>query len=296
METANMSEGEQELRAYLAQSLNLETRDSAMDSDVKGGFAVLPTAMANEWIKEKDKYTFVRKYARKFVCRNAHEFRAPSLGTEAQSATWGNQELGTGTADDTMRIEARNFSPKPLNHKILVSKKLVRASEMGVIDFIIDISQTSQLVQCIMGNHESLFLDFLNGADIRPFLINGGGKTLQSYRTITFAEKSQWIPAEHISFLKSLTLWIELEEYYLVHAGFKPGVDVRNQNFQDMIWIRDPFLFSEYDFGKKVIFGHTPFTEPFIMDNKIGLDTGAVYGNKLTCLELPSMRFYSVEA
>jgi len=28
--------------------------------------------------------------------------------------------------------------------------------------------------------------------------------------------------------------------------------------------------------------------------NKIGIDTGAVYGNKLTCVELPALLFYSV--
>ncbi|MBW1801732.1 MAG: serine/threonine protein phosphatase, partial [Deltaproteobacteria bacterium] len=155
---------------------------------------------------------------------------------------------------------------------------------------------TSDLVQCIMGNHESIFLDFLNGADIRAFLVNGGDTTLQSYRAATDAAQHQLVPAEHVTFLKSLKLWIELEDYFVVHAGFQPGVDIRSQSLQDLIWIRDPFLFSEYDFGKKVIFGHTPFSEPFIMDNKIGLDTGAVYGNKLTCLELPAMRFYSVNA
>ncbi|HIC85094.1 MAG TPA: serine/threonine protein phosphatase, partial [Desulfobacterales bacterium] len=37
------------------------------------------------------------------------------------------------------------------------------------------------------------------------------------------------------------------------------------------------------------------FYEPFIMDNKIGIDTGAVYGNRLTCLELPEVRFHWVE-
>jgi serine/threonine protein phosphatase 1 len=62
------------------------------------------------------------------------------------------------------------------------------------------------------------------------------------------------------------------------------------------LWIREPFIFSEYDFGKKIIFGHTPFTLPLMMDNKIGLDTGAVYGNKLTCLEIPSIEFHYVEA
>ena len=166
----------------------------------------------------------------------------------------------------------------------------------GVIDYLIDISHTSDRVQCIMGNHESVFLDFLNGADMWTFLSNGGGTTLRSYRGLRTGEDAHIIPAEHVTFLRSLKPWIELEDYYVVHAGFQPGVDVRSQSFQDLIWIREPFLFSEYDFGKPVIFGHTPFSEPFIMDNKIGLDTGAVFGNKLTCLELPARRFYSVDA
>jgi serine/threonine protein phosphatase 1 len=89
---------------------------------------------------------------------------------------------------------------------------------------------------------------------------------------------------------------IELEDYYIVHAGLRPGIGIRDQSETDRLWIRDSFIFSDYDFGKKIIFGHTPFSFPFIMDNKIGLDTGAVYGNKLTCLEIPSGKFHSVEA
>ena len=63
-----------------------------------------------------------------------------------------------------------------------------------------------------------------------------------------------------------------------------------------MTWIREPFIHSDFDFGKSVIFGHTPFYEPLIMKNKIGLDTGAVFHNRLTCLELPEVKFHSVEA
>ena len=62
-----------------------------------------------------------------------------------------------------------------------------------------------------------------------------------------------------------------------------------------MLWIRNDFIDSTYDFGKKVIFGHTPLDKPLIEKNKIGIDTGAVYGQKLTCLELPKEKFYSVE-
>ena len=99
-----------------------------------------------------------------------------------------------------------------------------------------------------------------------------------------------------MAFLKSLRPWVELEEYYVVHAGMQPGVEIERQSLEDLVWIREPFIFSDYDFGKRVIFGHTPFSEPLVLKNKIGLDTGAVYGNRLTCLELPSFVFHQVEA
>lgn len=166
----------------------------------------------------------------------------------------------------------------------------------GVIDYILDISRLSPFVECLMGNHESILLDFLEGRDFTTFLLNGGATTLNSYRLYHPTGTGSLIPESHLSFLKSLRSWIELDDYYVVHAGFRPGVELGAQSREDLLWIRDSFIFSDYDFGKKVIFGHTPFSEPLIMENKIGLDTGAVYGNKLTCLELPSLRFHSVEA
>ena len=162
----------------------------------------------------------------------------------------------------------------------------------GVIDFIIELSLISPNVQCLMGNHERLFINYLDGEEDGMFLFNGGVSTLNSYTVNGKIE----IPKEHLSFLNSLKAMIELEDYYIVHAGFKPGIEIRNQSENDRLWIREPFIFSDYDFGKKIIFGHTPFTLPLMMENKIGLDTGAVYGNKLTCLEIPSIEFYYVEA
>jgi serine/threonine protein phosphatase 1 len=60
-----------------------------------------------------------------------------------------------------------------------------------------------------------------------------------------------------------------------------------------MLWIRDKFLHSRHDFGKPVVFGHTPLGEPMVESNKIGIDTGAVFGNTLTCVQLPDMVFFS---
>jgi serine/threonine protein phosphatase 1 len=166
----------------------------------------------------------------------------------------------------------------------------------GVIDYILEISKTSERVECLMGNHEMSFLDFLSGADVRTFLANGGASTLESYQRGERWNSNLLVPHEHILFLKSLKPWIELDDYYVVHAGFRPGVDLSRQSLEDLVWIRDPFIYSKYDFGKRVIFGHTPFHAPLIMENKIGLDTGAVFGNRLTCLELPSLVFHYVKA
>jgi len=162
----------------------------------------------------------------------------------------------------------------------------------GVIDYILGLKKRSQNIQCLMGNHEELFLNYINGDDEGSFLYNGGVSTLTSY----YEGGGREIDPDHIDFLNSLQLMIELDEYYIVHAGFKPGVNVADQSVKDTLWIREPFIFSDYDFGKRIIFGHTPFSSPLVMDNKIGLDTGAVFGNKLTCLEIPALKFYSVEA
>jgi serine/threonine protein phosphatase 1 len=166
----------------------------------------------------------------------------------------------------------------------------------GVIDYILDLKKESSRVQCIMGNHENILLDFLNTGEPRLLIINGGIPTLESYQAANENEDDPLIPPEHVAFFKDLIPYIELEDYYVVHAGFRPGVPIEDQSLEDLIWIREPFIFSNHDFGKTVIFGHTPIAEPLMMDNKIGLDTGAVYGNRLTCLELPRMKFHSVEA
>lgn len=166
----------------------------------------------------------------------------------------------------------------------------------GVVDYLLGLSKSSSRVECLKGNHEAMFLDFLLGKNREMFLANGGWKTLASYGIYDPKTDESSIPPDHLAFYKSLKLYLEMDEYYIVHAGFSPGLAIKKQTEEDMIWIRRSFIYSDYDFGKKVIFGHTPFNEPLITNNKIGLDTGAVYGNKLTCLELPEERFYAIEA
>lgn len=166
----------------------------------------------------------------------------------------------------------------------------------GVVDFVLNLKKQSSLVRCLGGNHEKMLLDYLSGVDRQSFLMNGGDATLRSYKQARTMVNETLFPRPHIDFFTSLLPMIELDDYYIVHAGFRPYIKIEDQDFDDMIWIRDEFIYSDYDFGKVVIFGHTAFEKPMIMKNKIGIDTGAVYGNCLTCLELPGEKFHSVKA
>ena len=71
-----------------------------------------------------------------------------------------------------------------------------------------------------------------------------------------------------------------------VHAGVRPGVPLDAQDPDDLVWIREPFLSSDADFGKVVVHGHTPAEAPEVRPNRINVDTGAFFTGRLTCLVL----------
>jgi len=166
-----------------------------------------------------------------------------------------------------------------------------------VVSEIIHLQETSPRVITLMGNHEQMFLASLTGSKNEFFLKMGGDATLASYGIQPPYNRkiAAEIPASHLHFFQNLLMLWEDENYIYVHAGLKPGVHLSQQPAHWCCWARDNFINTQYDFGKQVIFGHTPFDEPYIDQYKIGIDTGAVYGGKLTCLVLPDMEFVTVK-
>jgi len=164
-----------------------------------------------------------------------------------------------------------------------------------VVDFILDLKKKLNVI-CLRGNHEQMLLTYHLYNSYKDFyLINGGKSTIMSYGLVdTEMGKRIDIPPEHLDFFRGLIPYHETEDYIFVHAGLKPGVDLYKQDPTDMLWIRYDFIDSDYDFGKKIVFGHTPMPKPLFTAGKIGIDTGAVYGGKLTCVQLPEETIYQV--
>lgn len=167
-------------------------------------------------------------------------------------------------------------------------------SAYDVVDFLLNLKDLHPEIIFLRGNHEAMFDGFLSGKDRYTYLVNGGQQTLESYLKQGPDVKGPPIPRRHRRFFEGLSMYHETEEFIFVHAGLRPGVPLEKQKREDMLWIREKFIRSNYNFGKRVVFGHTPFTEPLVQKNKIGIDTGAVYGNKLTCVRLPALEFIQV--
>jgi serine/threonine protein phosphatase 1 len=164
-----------------------------------------------------------------------------------------------------------------------------------VVDYVIRLKSKAPPGQviCLKGNHEAMFLDFLEGGPAEMFIFNGGRATVEGYWGGAWvAREGLALPPDHAQFFQDLELFYETPDYIFVHGGLKPGVPLAEQVEDDLLWIRGEFITSQEDFGRQVIFGHTPFKQPLLMPNKIGIDTGAVYGNFLTALKLPEEKFF----
>ena len=174
------------------------------------------------------------------------------------------------------------------------------------MDYLLRVKKAYADTIFLMGNHEKMFMDFLSGVDQALFIYNGGESTLRSYLVRMENHESsgegvldeealnRLVPEYHRDFLQELHPYYETNDFIMVHAGLRHGVPLEKQTSEDLVWIREEFIYSEEDFGKRVIFGHTPFVKPLVLPNKIGIDTGAVYGNQLTCVILPDLEFVSV--
>ena len=136
-------------------------------------------------------------------------------------------------------------------------------------------------VVCLMGNHEAMLLKTLQerGA-LDHWLPNGGVETLASFG----AAGPEALPGEVLDWIETLPSLHEDRLRWYVHAGFRPGAEVPDPDVETRLWIREPFLSGDRDFGRHVVHGHTPQTSgrPELRRFRTNLDTGAVYGGALS--------------
>ena len=169
-----------------------------------------------------------------------------------------------------------------------------------VIDLLLDQPLAGFEAHYLKGNHDQQLLDFLSvPASGANWMRYGGDATLYSYGVrfpkdqprefhlkLMSDQLREIIPERHLAFFQALKLTYEAGDYLFVHAGIHPEKRMEDQSVEDMLWIREEFLESDADLGKVVVHGHSVTDLPEVRENRIGVDTGAVFSNRLSCLVL----------
>ncbi|RJP69735.1 MAG: serine/threonine protein phosphatase [Candidatus Abyssobacteria bacterium SURF_17] len=165
-----------------------------------------------------------------------------------------------------------------------------------VVEYLITLKKSECRTVFLMGNHERLLLNYYSSGsdyDLRLWRSFGGWETIESYTNgVGVWGKPNFLPHPHLNFFRELLPYYETEDYIFVHAGLRDGVPLNEQKIDDLLWIRKSFTEGNHSFAKTVVFGHTPMRSPYVSSGKIGIDTGAGYGNMLTAVELPEVKFY----
>jgi hypothetical protein len=152
----------------------------------------------------------------------------------------------------------------------------------GTIDLLVSLG-----ARAVRGNHEDRVLRWRK----RPERPLGA-----AHRAVVDA-----LAERHWAYISALPLWLDLPEHgvRVVHAGLVPGVPIERQDPRTLMYVRcigpsgkpveergDTLWGARYAGPPHVVFGHNAMSEPQIHAHATGIDTGAVYGNRLTAMVL----------
>ena len=213
-------------------------------------------------------------------CRYPHRLNAEGVIAPSCTSSRPLEQVAHGCSDLLDRMAAAisaDLAANPVEECLTVTlgDYIDRGPDLrGVIERLTKNPFPTKFI-ALKGNHELMFETFLRNASIgsqwRKF---GGLETLVSYgvpvgsvmlgndyKQAAEALKAA-VPQAHLEFISRLRTSLSVGQYFLCHAGIRPGVPLERQSAEDLLWIRAFFLDSRADFGKTVVHGHTPAEKP----------------------------------
>lgn len=152
---------------------------------------------------------------------------------------------------------------------------------------------------CLMGNHE---LNFLNK------FANNNHAALSPELKLMVTEMGPRIN-DWVAYIQQFLPYFETDTFFAVHAGIRPDMPPHQTRIDELCNIRRwdgkgndlqsehlPPWYYFYKELKPIIFGHWAKQGLIIKNNIIGLDSGCVYGKKLSAVLMPSRQLLQVDA
>ena len=160
---------------------------------------------------------------------------------------------------------------------------------------------------CVPGNHDLKLVRKLRGKNVQ--ITHGLAETLEEIDALP-AEIREDFGKAIADFLDDLVSHYVLDDGKLVvaHAGMKEEMQGRGSGkvrdfalYGETTGETDEFGLpvrfdwaSEYRGQAMVVYGHTPVPEPDWLNRTVNIDTGCVFGGRLTALRYPEKEFVSV--
>ncbi len=263
-----------------------------------------------------------------FVLKSEEEIEAVSI---ERTPLWNNLRQETGPFDiigdvhgccdeleellgelgyETVESDGRASYKHPEGRKAIFVGDLVDRGPR-ILDTVFLVRSMAQAggAWAVPGNHDMKLARALKGRDVQ--VTHGLDRSLGEIDALP-AEQRDVVKKEIIEFLDGLVSHYVYDEGRLVvaHAGMREEMQGRGSGK-----VRDFALYGETtgetdEFGlpvrynwpleyrghARVVYGHTPVPEPEWLNKTVNIDTGCVFGGKLTALRYPDLEFVSVPA
>jgi len=154
-----------------------------------------------------------------------------------------------------------------------------------VLEQLLSVRPICHLVP-ILGNHEQMLLDVIDGKMPLPdWLMHGGAETLDSYGPGAALTE---MPLEHVDFLCTWGDYHETDEHFFAHGNYLPKKKFSQQPWEEMRWRSLKFFMPvPHRSGKIAVLGHTANKQGKIVNHGhlVCIDTYCHGGGWLTALE-----------
>ncbi len=213
-----------------------------------------------------------------------------------------------GCADQLASLLGRIPYDKQRDTLIFLGDYINRGPDTkGVLDILLELKESCADIHFLKGNHEQELLEYSATGHMDALrVLRGMGveATVESYgsRAHSLAGLGCF-PLEHREFLRTLKFFHLQDDYLFIHADINKEMlscplkesEGRVQRYNMEIGLlssRRLVQEATTAIDTVIVFGHVPFASPLVLADRIGIDTGAVYGNMLTAVELPALRFF----
>jgi len=201
--------------------------------------------------------------------------------------------------------DGQSVTPPPGRKAIFVGDLVDRGPKTPEVLRLVMTMVRDGVGYCVPGNHDVKLVRKLKGRDVQ--LTQGLADSLAQ-----LDKQHPEFKQQALEFLDGLVSHYVFDDAKLVvaHAGMKQEMQGRGSSK-----VRDFALYgettgetdeyglpvrynwaAEYRGPAMVVYGHTPVAEPEWLNRTINIDTGCVYGGKLTALRYPERELISVKA